>query len=318
MLPNKKILLFILLLCSISWVVFAQMQKVQSTSNNQQPVISFTFDDGKTSDLAGIKLQQWHGGILKALEKHRIKAIMYVAGHNKRTTNGKYVLSSWVQAGHYLANHTLNHPNFNDEATTLEVYKKELMDNEALLKQYPRFIKYFRFPYLKEGNTDEKINGFRTFLKQQGYGHGHVTIDNSDWYIDSRLRKRLTENPQADLNGFKEFYLNHIYEKAMYYDSMATALTNRKIAHSLLLHHNLVAGLFLDDLIAHFKSKGWKVIDAQEALVDPIYKVQPKINPAGESVVWGMAKQTGKYDQQLRYPAEGDQYEKAVMDALGL
>jgi peptidoglycan-N-acetylglucosamine deacetylase len=38
--------------------------------------------------------------------------------------------------------------------------------------------------------------------------------------------------------------------------------------------------------------------------------------PAGESLIWSMARQSGKFD--LRYPAEGDQYEKAKMDSLGL
>ncbi len=282
------------------------------------PTISFTFDDGKTSDLAGYKLADWHGKILQALYKHQIKAIMFVAGHNKKTANGKYVLSTWNNAGHFLANHTLNHPNFNDDAVTLAQYKSELLANEEVLKNYSNFVKLFRFPYLKEGNTPEKVNGFRTFLKQQGYRHGAVTIDASDWYIDSRLRKRLTENPQADIEGFKKYYINHLYEKAVFYDSISFSLTGRHISHSLLLHHNLVAGLFLDDLIAHFKSKGWKVVDAHKAFNDPIYSTVTNTVPAGESLTWSMAKQSGKFEHILRYPAEGDQYEKDKMDALGL
>ena len=285
---------------------------------NDQPTISFTFDDGKTNELGGVPMQTWHHRILNTLSKHKIKAIMFVAGHNKRTVNGKYVLSTWNNEGHFLANHTLNHPNFNEESTTLEQYKHELLSNDALIKQYSNYIKLFRFPYLKEGNTKEKVNGFRSFLQQQGYRHGHVTIDCADWYIDSRLRNRLLENPQADISGFKKYYIEHIYDRAMYYDSIALVLTGRHINHSLLLHHNLAAAFFLDELIAHFKAKGWKVIDAHKAYEDKVYQTITQTNPAGESLTWSMAKESGKFEGQLRYPAEGDQYEKDKMDALGL
>ena len=112
------IMRFILILigCLFSFnaqnTVLMEEQKV----NEDKPIISFTFDDGKTSDLGGYKLIDWHGRILRALDKHQLKAIMFVAGHNKKTANGKYVLSTWNDAGHFLANHTLNHPNFNDDA----------------------------------------------------------------------------------------------------------------------------------------------------------------------------------------------------------
>lgn len=312
----KKRLILVLLFAPLLALNY-ERNKCQQLANDS-PVISFTFDDGKTADLAGFKLHDWHGRILSALAKHQTKAIMFVAGHNKKSKQGIYMLTSWNNAGHYLANHTLNHPNFNQEEVTLEQYKNELLANDLIIKEYSNYLKLFRFPYLKEGNTPEKVVGFRTFLKEQGYKHGHVTIDCSDWYIDSRLRNRLTNQPDADVSGFKTYYINHIYQKALFYDSLAMALTGRHINHSLLLHHNLAAALFLDDLIAHFKTKGWRIMDAREAYRDKIYSTITRTIPAGESLTWSMAKESGRFESQLRYPAEGDQYEKAAMDSLGL
>ncbi|MBP9185827.1 MAG: polysaccharide deacetylase family protein [Bacteroidia bacterium] len=308
----------LILLFSIPFIAHNRVLLNQQKAPNDKPTISFTFDDGKTSDLGGYKLADWHGRILKTLDKHHIKAVMFVSGHNKKSVNGKYVLSTWNNAGHFLANHTLNHPNFNNDEVTLAQYQNELLANELVIKQYSNFIKLFRYPYLKEGNTPEKVNGFRTFLKQHGYKVGAVTIDNSDWYIDWRLRNRLTENPQADIIEFKKYYINHLYEKAVFYDSISIVLTGRHINHSLLLHHNLVAGLFLDDVIMHFKANGWQVVDANTAFNDPIYNTVTTTVPAGESLTWSMAKQSGKFEKLLRYPAEGDQYEKEKMDLLGL
>jgi hypothetical protein len=40
--------------------------------------------------------------------------------------------------------------------------------------------------------------------------------------------------------------------------------------------------------------------------------------PAGESLLWALAKETGKFDSLLRYPGEDDVYEKPKLDRLGL
>jgi peptidoglycan-N-acetylglucosamine deacetylase len=176
----------------------------------------------------------------------------------------------------------------------------------------------FRFPYLKEGNTKEKRDEFRQFLKEKEYRNGYVTIDASDWYINSRLLKKLREDADADITPYKDFYLRHIYQRAEYYNELALKLTGRQISHTLLLHHNLTSALFVGDLIQMFEEKGWEVINAKEAFNDPVYLNQPGIVPAGESLIWAMAKATGAYEDLLRYPAEDSRYEEPEMNALGL
>lgn len=99
---------------------------------------------------------------------------------------------------------------------------------------------------------------------------------------------------------------------------MATQLTNRKVNHVLLLHHNLASALFLDDLIEHFKKNGWEIINADDAYTDKIYEENPTNIPAGESLIWALAKQSGKFEEVLRYPAEDGIYEQPFMDKLGL
>jgi hypothetical protein len=76
--------------------------------------------------------------------------------------------------------------------------------------------------------------------------------------------------------------------------------------------------LFLDDLVAMFIAKGWKPVSAKWAYADPVYDRQPKILPAGEGLIWALAKESGKFEKELRYPGEDDVYENPTMDALGL
>jgi hypothetical protein len=40
--------------------------------------------------------------------------------------------------------------------------------------------------------------------------------------------------------------------------------------------------------------------------------------PAGESIVWSLAKEKGVIAKSLRYPAEDGEYENARMNKLGL
>ncbi len=74
----------------------------------------------------------------------------------------------------------------------------------------------------------------------------------------------------------------------------------------------------MDDLIQMFKAKGWEVIDASEAYKDEIYTKNPNIIPAGESLIWALAKENGSYENVLRYPAEDSKYEEPKMNKLGL
>ena len=228
------------------------------------------------------------------------------------------MLSSWSNAGHKIGNHTYSHPYYNSKKVSLETFKAELLKNDSVIRDYSNYYRCFRYPFLKEGNTIVKRDGFRQFLREQNYSIGYVTIDASDWYINSRLIKLLREKPKTDISGFRDFYIQHIYERALFYDDLATKLTGRKIKHNLLLHHNLTSALFLDDLIEFFKTKGWKIMDADEAFKDKIYSSEPDILPAGESLIWALAKESGKYDHMLRYPGEDSKYEKSKMDSLDL
>jgi peptidoglycan/xylan/chitin deacetylase (PgdA/CDA1 family) len=281
-----------------------------------QPKISFSFDDGSLGDRPGYPLKKWNTMLLTKMDSARVKSIFFVAGRGKTTEKGRYLLKSWNEKGHLIANHTYSHPNYSKPDITFEDFSKEILKNDSIIRNYSNYVKLFRFPYLKEGNTEKKVGAIRKFLKENAYNNGYVTIDASDWYIDSRLLKRLRKNPSADISAYKEYYLNHLWEKAQYYEKLSFAINERHINHTLLLHHNLAAALFIDDLIAMFKAKGWQIVSAKEAYTDPIYMKTPRY--AGESLIYALLRDSKKFDHLLRFPPEDSQYEKKKMDLLGL
>lgn len=174
----------------------------------------------------------------------------------------------------------------------------------------------FRFPYLKEGESSQKRDELRSFLSTHGYSNGHVTIDASDWYINMRLLEKIKSGEKVDYNKYRDFYLKHLWDRSQYYSDLARKNLGRDVKHTILLHHNLTTALFLGDLIKMYEAKGWKVIDADKAFSDPIYASLPKNIPAGESLIWALAKEKG--DTSLRYPAEDSRYEEEEMKALNL
>jgi len=296
--------------------IFCIVWSCSFSQTPETPKISFSFDDGSISDYPSYDLEIWNQMLLDNLKKHDVKAVLFVNGSGMDNAKGAKIIQQWDSMGHLIGNHTYNHPYFNSDKINLDSFKSELLKNDSLINKYVNYTKLFRFPYLKEGNTIEKRDGFREFLEEQGYKNGHVTIDASDWYIDGRMVQQLKNDPNSDLTVFKTYYLDHIVDRALFYDSLAYALTGRRISHNLLLHHNLSAALFVDDLIERFKNLGWEIVDVDEAYEDEIYTQNPQNIPAGESLIWALAKESGQYDGLLRYPAEDSRYEKEKLDSL--
>ena len=283
------------------------------------PEIAVTIDDFNWNKSVKLTPHERNRSMLEALRSHGdLKAAIFVACRYIDSDEGKQLVQAWDQAGHLIANHSYSHKFLNSKNVTAEVFTADIARCDEIIRTYPRFEKMFRFPFLKEGDTATKRDAVREFLQKHGYRTGHVTIDASDWAIDDRLIARLTKDPAADVKPYRDFYLSHMWERAQYYDDLSHKVLGRSIKHTILMHYNLLNALFLGDLLDMFQNKGWKLINAKDAFNDPVFQSMPKIVPAGESLIWALAKETGKFDKVLRYPGEDSEYENAKMDKLGL
>jgi peptidoglycan/xylan/chitin deacetylase (PgdA/CDA1 family) len=278
---------------------------------------AITMDDFAWHNAVHLTAEDRNRAILDVLSAQRAKAALFVVGENAEEERGKTMLKKWDDAGHIIGNHTYSHRSLSSRIT-IAGYEQDILRAEAVLKDFKQFRRLFRYPLLKEGDTAVKRDRVHAFLKRQGYRIGHVTIDNSDWAIDQRLKVRLQKDPNANTKPYRDFYLEHMWDRAQYYDALGKRVLGRPVKHTVLTHFNLLNGLFLGELIEMFKSKGWQLIDAKDAFTDPVFQAEPKILPAGESIVWSLAKAAGKIPMSLRYPAEDGDYENARMDKLGL
>ncbi|MDQ0890084.1 peptidoglycan-N-acetylmuramic acid deacetylase [Paenibacillus sp. V4I9] len=83
--------------------------------------------------------------MLKSLKENDVKANFFISGNNIKK-NPEY-LKKVVADGHFVANHTMTHNDFNE--MTDDQIRKEITDFEALYKKLTgkEVEKYFRFPY---------------------------------------------------------------------------------------------------------------------------------------------------------------------------
>jgi peptidoglycan/xylan/chitin deacetylase (PgdA/CDA1 family) len=301
----------------MSALAFGLSRTVSSAARS--PEIAITIDDFDWNKSVKLDPDQRNRALLGALRSHdNLKAALFVACKFADNDKGKELLRDWDRAGHLIGNHSYSHKYLNSSKVTPDVYTADIEKCDAIIKTFPHFEKRFRFPFLKEGETAAKRDAVRSFLKHHGYRIGHVTIDASDWAVDDRLTARLTKDPSADVTPYRDFYLSHMWERSLYYDDLARKVLGRPVKHAILMHYNLLNALFLGELLDMFQNKGWKLIDAANAFRDPVFAATPNIVPAGESIIWALAKETGKFDKLLRYPGEDSEYENAKMDKLGL
>lgn len=256
--------------------------------------------------------------ILGALNQRKLKAALFVCGMRVDSAEGHKLLRAWNDAGHILCNHSYSHFNFNGPRTLYERFIADFQRDEPIISAFPNRSKLFRYPGLKEGDTLEKRDNFRSYLKKNGYRVGHVTIDTSDWYVDQRMSEKLQTEPDISKFAYRDYLITHLLDRAAFYRRLAVDVLGHEIPHTILLHYRTLNALFLDDVMNAFENAGWEWIDAPHAFDNEIFQRQPKTLPAGESLVWALAKQDRRFDSRLRYPGEDDIYEKPKMDKLGL
>jgi hypothetical protein len=286
-------------------------------ANAPRPQLAITMDDPNLKLDANLRWPEANSRILKALDSRNVKAALFVCGMRVGEYDGSKLLSAWDQAGHQICNHSYSHLNYNGRIAYAD-FAVDFLKNEKVIAPYHNKTLLFRYPFLKEGDTADKRDRFRTLLKESGYHVGYVTIDASDWYVNQCMADRLIKEPKFNIKPYRDYLIAHLLDRASFYRQLAIDVLGRDIRHTLLIHYNTLNTLVLPDVMAAFETAGWQWIDASLAFQDEVFHSAPKTLPAGESLVWALAAETGRFKDRLRYPGEDDVYEEPKMKALGL
>ena len=272
--------------------------------------IAFSFDDGFDPRVQP-EAAKWNAQMLSALERAGVKAAYFPAGRFVDSPEGLALVKAWGDAGHVIGNHTYSHADLDE--TKLEDYLADVARADTLLKGMPNFRPRLRFPFLKEGATAEKRDGVRNWMAANGYQPAPVSIVTSDWYFNQRFTDWAKTHPRGDTEAFHTAYLAHVWHTAAYSEALARETLGRSPAHVMLLHANRINALYLPEIIAMFRARGWTIVAADTAFADPLYKQLPQALPAGNGILGQLAKDAGRAPPAAPYEDHG----KAALDAWG-
>ena len=224
--------------------------------------------DGGPRDLAS--LQAMTARLLTPFAQQKIPVIGFVnAGRFQGDEAGlRQLLNQWLDAGADLGNHSYSHPDINN--TPLAQYTADITRGETPLKSVlaarGKKVAYYRHPFLHVGSTPEDKAGLAQFLARQGYTEAPVTFDNADYAWAARYVSPETRDNAA------AGYVPYMESVVAFFEQRAVEVVGREFPQILLIHANQLNADQMPQLLAMFRSRGYRFVTLEEALRDPVYK----------------------------------------------
>ena len=215
--------------------------------------------------------------LLAVLRKHEIKAVGFVTWRNVRDAAGERLLDLWLKDGHELGNHSYTHPDY--PRTDAEAYvadmEKARVALAAFLEARGRRLRFFRFPFLREGDTAAKLARMREWLTATGQTSVPVTIDTQDWSFEEPWVTAQRTSDTARMARLGEDFQHALRLQSLLYTSAGDALFERPTPQILLLHANAVGAAQWDALFTWMKGRGFRFATADEVLSDAAFQEAP-------------------------------------------
>jgi peptidoglycan/xylan/chitin deacetylase (PgdA/CDA1 family) len=251
--------------------------------------VALTFDDlpinGMLAD--GFKQSDYARDTVAVLKKHHIvPSYGFInAARLERDPDGAEALKIWADSGNPLANHTYNHLNFTNNSA--EDFKREVLRNEPVLELLmpeggKHSWRWFRYPYLHEGDTLEKRRDVRAFLASSGYRVAQTTLDWEDYIWNSSHAACVMKKDEKSIEWLRASYLETARDFMRMQRRQSQQVFGRDINHVMLLHLGSFSSVILPDLFKLLDAEGYEIVTLEEAQTDPIYDLDPDIaSPRG-------------------------------------
>lgn len=211
--------------------------------------------------------------IVGALTLERVaNAHGFVNGHwTDADVDNVKALGIWSAAELPLANHGWSHRHLSE--ISLEEFEKEVSRNEPLLEMMAdgEEWRWFRYPFLDEGEDAAKRIGSRQILARRGYRIADVTMDSNDWQWTAPYARCMAAGDDAAVAWLEQSFLHSLGETIRYYRSLSQGVYGRDIPYVLLLHISAFEGRMLPRLLVLFRHQGFRFVSLDQAQSDPAY-----------------------------------------------
>ncbi len=267
----------------------------------EQPVnkrIALTFDDAPIRDGPLFTGDERARHLVAALKTAQApQAALFVTTGNISGPADEARLRTYAAAGHVLANHSHAHRRLSRIGA--EAYLADIDRAARTLRDFPNVRPWFRYPFLNEGSDETNRDAVRAGLASRRLANAYVTIDTWDWALVDLVRQAKAAGRELNMTALRDLYLEVMLSAVGTYDELALQALGRSPAHVLLAHENDLAALFIDDLVAALRQRGWTVISADQAYADPIAAVTPDTLRLGNGRVAAIAAVQGVPAERL-------------------
>ena len=244
--------------------------------------------------------------VLAVLKQHAVPQVYGFVNAKKLegSPDGAEALKLWVAGGQRVGNHTYAHSDLSGE--TADAFLQDVRLNEPALELLTAgdTWRWFRYPYLREGDALEKRRAVRTQLASRNYQIAQVTLDYEDYLWNSAYARCAAKHDDQSVARLHESYLSIA---SAYIDAdreMAKAVFGREVSHVLLLHLGAYSSKILPDVLELLHQKGFTLVTLEEAQRDPIYQSDPDAGSkqGGTLLEQWMDTRRIKYPTVLRKP----------------
>ena len=221
--------------------------------------------------------------IIAALQNRRTPPVYgFVNAKGLETEPGSaQVLQLWREAGFPLGNHAFSHMDLH--ANPAEAFEQDIAANEPTLRTYmgngtpePDWH-WFRYPYLREGDTADKHRAVRSFLEEHGYTVAEVTLSFDDYAYNEPYARCLAKGDTKSIDWLKESYLTRAGESLTRGQEASRTLFGHDIPHIMLLHIGGFETVMMPHLLDLLEQRGFTLITLQDASRDPAYAQDPDL-----------------------------------------
>ncbi len=221
--------------------------------------------------------------IVNTLITNQVPATGFIIG-GAIAKNEWALLEAFQGQGLSLGNHTYSHRSLN--GMSAETYIADIERADKKLTPIMTQPKYFRYPYLAEGNGEKKQKVLE-YLADNQYTVAPVTVDSKDYEFNAQFYKIPYRQRTERLEQFKKRYLAYIWQQTLKAEQRAKKVEGQPVKQILLLHANLLNSLCLGDIIELYKKNGYQFISLSDALkgntaqaIGDQAKKKENINPA--------------------------------------
>lgn len=173
--------------------------------------------------------------------------------------------AAW-RAAFPIGNHGYEHRSLDD--LDRGGFRDQLVRNEAAVGAGTR---WFRYPFLAEGETAAKREAARAVLAERGYRIAAVTASFADYRYNDPYARCMAKGDSAGVASLERHWLAAVRLDAMAERARTRALYGREVPLVLLMHVGAFDARMLPRTLALYRAMGFRFVPLDTAQADPVY-----------------------------------------------